>query len=161
MKGQATHLHFYDSASPRSIPSGVHAGVYINGFAWSKVDKDRMAKIFSISVEREASWADRARCIDIESGAAEIADAVPFVRQRKHLGFNDATVYTNRSNREEVGQHLKAAGLTAFEWCATLDGTVFLPSVAGLHLWAIQYQGGMQAAFDVSVLLGPDNFHKP
>lgn len=153
------HLHFYDAANSHNVPSGVHAGVYINGFRWERSEVERMNRIFSISVEREAGWARQARCIDIEAKAGVPQDAVPFIRERKHLGFDDGTCYTNRSNRREVGARLKAAGLTALEWCATLDGTQEVEPVPGLHLWAIQIE--TIHGFDVSVLLGVDNFHKP
>lgn len=162
MNGQHQHLHFYDSANSRSVPSGVHAGVYINGaFRWSHAEQQRMSGIFSISVLREPGWARLARCIDVEAGAGLPPDVVPFIRERAHLGFDDGTVYTNRSNREQVGNRLADAGLEALEWCATLDGTISLQPVRGLKLWAIQYSGGFHAPFDQSILLGVDNFHKP
>lgn len=152
-------LHFYDAANSHNVPSGVHAGVYINGFRWERSEVERMARVFSISVKQEATWAREARCIDIEKGAGLTMDVVPFIRERKRLGFDDGTAYTNRSNRKEIGHRLQAAGLIALEWCATLDGTVNLEPVPGLHLWAIQFE--TVHGFDVSVLLGVDNFHKP
>jgi hypothetical protein len=155
-KGHQQAIHFYDSANPAAIPSGVYAAVYVNGFAWPKAQVDRMGKIISVSVEREASWAAKARCIDIESGAAQPEDAVPFIKERRARGFNDGTVYVNRSNRAEVAERLERAHLSALFWVATLDGT---QSVEGA--WAVQYQGGMHSAFDLSVLHGADNFHRP
>jgi hypothetical protein len=41
-------------------------------------------------------------------------------------------------------------------WIATLDGTTDVPGA-----WAVQYQGGMRAPYDLSVLIGVDNFHAP
>lgn len=149
-------VHFYDSANPAAIPSGVYAGVYINGFAWPDRQVHRMHKVFSISVHPDAGWAAKARCIDIESGAAQPSDAVPFIRERRRLGFDDGTVYVNRSNHDDVAARLKAAGLHALFWVATLDGTQDVPGA-----WAVQYQGGLHAPFDLSVLHGPDNFHRP
>lgn len=162
MKGQHQHLHFYDAANSRNVPSGVHAAVYVNGaFRWPHSEQQRMAAIFSVSVEREASWARLARCIDVEASAGRPPDVVPFIRERQHLGYDDGTVYTNRANRVEIGGLLADDGLEALEWCATLDGTISLPPVRGLKLWAIQYSGGMHAAFDQSILLGVNNLHRP
>lgn len=149
-------LHFYDSANPAAIPSGVYAGVYVNGFAWPAAQVHRMHKVFRISVHSDPGWAAHARCIDIETGAAAPADAVPFVRERRRLGFDDATVYVNRSNMTEVRRLLEAAHLPALFWVATLDGTQDVPGA-----WAVQYQGGLHSAFDLSVLHGVDNFHRP
>jgi hypothetical protein len=150
-------IHFYDAASPENVPSGVYAAVYINGdYAWPHDEIARMRKVFRISIEREPSWARIARCIDIENGAGGVEDAAPFIRARLHYGFNDGTVYVNRSNRDEVDRRLRAAGFTALEWVSTLDGTQDIPGA-----WAVQYQGGMHAAYDLSVLHGVNNFHNP
>lgn len=149
-------IHFYDAANSHNVPSHVYAAVYINTrFAWSLHERDRMFKIISVSLEREAHWASLARCIDIENGAAGVADAVPFLQERRHLGFNDGTVYVNRSNREEVRQRCEHAGLHPYEWVSTLDGTMILDA------WATQVHGGLDAPFDLSVLRGVDNFHTP
>lgn len=150
-------IHFYDAANPTAVPSGVYAAVYVNGFAWPEAHIKRMHRVFSVSVLRDAHWARQARCIDIENGAAHPEDAVPFVRERRRLGFNDATVYVNRSNHDDVAERLQHADLRGVRfWVATLDGTQAVPGA-----WAVQYQGGMHAAFDLSVLHGTDNFHAP
>jgi hypothetical protein len=116
-----------------------------------------MHKIFSVSVERSQHWASKARCIDVELGAATPDDVVPFVKQRRDLGFDDATVYCNRSTLVAVKQRLKEAHVSGvYLWIATLDGTRDVPGA-----WAVQYQGGVHSAFDLSVLHGVDNFHTP
>ena len=149
--------HFYDSASPENVPSGVYAAVYVNGFTWSRQQVDRMAKVFRVSVRGEADWAHSARCIDVENGAATPADAVEFVKERRRLGYDDATVYVNRSNHQATADLIEKAGLEPpFWWVATLDGT---QDVAGA--WAVQYQGGTHAAYDLSILHGVNNFHAP
>ena len=149
--------HFYDSASPENVPSGVYAAVYINGdFRWPEDEIRRMSKVFGVSVEKEPSWARLARCIDLENGAGGIEDAAPFIKARLHYGFDDGTVYVNRSNRDEVAGRLQGAGITALNWVATLDGTMDV-----LDAWAVQYHGGLNAPFDLSVLHGVNNFHKP
>lgn len=158
--------HFYDAASPENVPSGVYAAVYINArYAWSHHEIARMAKVFRISVEREASWARIARCIDLENGAGEPQDAAPFVKARWDFGFNDATVYVNRSNRDDVKERLAHAGFKttqqpstavqyAYDWVATLDGTD-VPDA-----WAVQI-ATVHGAYDLSVLHGVNNFHPP
>lgn len=156
VKTQQPAKHFYDAASPENVPSGVYAAVYINGFAWPEAEIRRMRKVIRVSVEREASWAKLARVIDVENGAALPEDVVPFLRERRSLGFRDGTAYVNRSNWGDVADRVHSAGFTAFYWVATLDGTQAVPGA-----WAVQYQGGLTAGFDLSVLHGADTFHKP
>lgn len=151
-----SNIHFYDSANPAAIPSGVYAAVYINGFAWSPSQIRRMHKVFAISVHDDITAAHHARCIDVENGATTPDHVVPFLRLRRSLGFNDGTVYVNRSNHDMVERLCIDAGLRPFFWVATLDGTQDVPGA-----WAVQYQGGEHAAFDLSVLHGVDNFHRP
>lgn len=159
-------IHFFDSASPQNIASGVHAAVYINGFAWPKSDIERMEAIFCVSVERAASWAQKARCLDIENGAGLPEDLVPFIKERRRLGHDDATGYVNRSNWKTAAQDVKDNHLEMpLWWVSTLDGTQeveeHLDDGTELHAWAVQYQGGLHAAFDLSVLHGVNNFHRP
>lgn len=149
-------IHFYDAANPHNVPSGVYAAIYINGdFAWDEHDIRRMHKTIALSVEREARWARLARGIDVERGAAQPEDVVPFLQERRRLGFNDGTVYVNRSNRGDVGERCQHAGLHPYEWVSTLDGTI-VPGV-----WATQLHGGMTSGFDLSILQGRDTFHRP
>lgn len=147
-------IHFYDGANPENIPSGVFAAVAINGdFAWDIEDILRMKKVFRYSVEREASFARQARGLDVESGAALLEDIVPFIKVRRER-YDDATVYVDRSNWQEAKDRVAHAGLAQpFYWIPTLDGTQNIPGA-----WAVQYQGGLHAPFDLSVLRGVDNF---
>lgn len=150
-------LHFYDSANPESIPSGVYGAVYINGdFAWDEEDIHRMSRIFKITVDPGAQWAREARCIDIETGDATPWDAIPFLIERHRL-YGDATAYCNRSTWPIVKQLVRAhGGFPVLYWIATLDGTQNVPGA-----WAVQYGGGIHSAFDLSVLRGVNNFVKP
>lgn len=151
-------LHFYDSAEPRNVPSGVHAAVYVNGrFAWPESEVRRMAKVIRVTVLPGAFWAHLARCIDIENGDATPQSAMPFLIERdKHYG--DATAYCDRSTRPEVESLCRHAGILEHVrfWVATLDGTQGVPGA-----WAVQYQGGLRSAFDLSVLHGVDDFRVP
>lgn len=156
------HIHFYDAASPENVPSGVHAAVYINGFRWTEDQVKRMGRVIRVSVEREAHWAREARVIDVENGAAQPGDVPAFIYHRRSLGFHDATAYVNRSNWQEVHERVAHAHLSCIWWVATLDGEQNVePPPGARHAWAVQYQGGMNAAYDLSILHGQDTFHRP
>lgn len=148
--------HFYDSAAPGNIPSGVLAGVYVNSYPWTDRDIRRMRGVFGISERPEASYAKYARCIAVEPGAASPGDVVPFLRYRLELGHHDGTAYVNRSNYDEVRTLVNDAGLHARYWVATLDGTM---EVEGA--WAVQYWGGGNAPYDLSILYGVEDFTPP
>lgn len=149
-------IHFYDSASAESVPSGVYAAVYINGdFAWSEHDINRMARVFRITVEPEAHWATQARCVDIEAGDVNPDDAMQFLIAR-HKRNGDATAYCDRSTLPHVQENVRLAKIQVRYWVATLDGT---QDVTGA--WAVQYQGGIHSAFDLSVLHGVNDFRQP
>lgn len=149
-------IHFYDAAEPRNVPSGVYAAVYVNGlYVWPTVEVARMGKIIRISVLPEAHWAQAARALDVETGAAGIGNIVPFITERRRCGYDDATIYTDRSNLPAAKAAVAAAGLTCRFWVATLDGT------QDIDEWAVQYQGGDNAPYDLSVLRGIDDFHHP
>ena len=153
--------HFYDSASPHNIPSGVYAAVCVNGdYAWQEHDIQRMSRVFRyIAVEHGGKlsieeWAPHARCVDIEPGCVWPPErAVPFLVAR-HQHFGDATAYCDRGTLAEVQRIMR--GIPVFHWVATLDGTQNVPGA-----WSVQYQGGPNAPYDVSVLHGVNNFHQP
>jgi hypothetical protein len=149
-------IHFYDSASPQNIPSGVYAAVNIDGdFAWPEHDIARMARVFRYVVHPTVERARLARGVDIESGDATVEEAMPFLIAR-HRMFGDATAYVNRSTLPSLREQVDRAGITVYEWVATLDGT---QNIAGA--WAVQYSGGIDARFDLSILHGVNNFHTP
>jgi hypothetical protein len=151
-------IHFYDSASPHNIPSGVHAAVCINGkYTWRESDIQRMAQVFRyIAVEDGRpieEWAQHARGVDIEPGCVWPPErAVPFLVAR-HQHFGDATAYCDRSTLPRVRQLM--SGIPVFYWVATLDGTQDVPGA-----WAVQY-ADVHNLYDVSVLHGINNLHKP
>jgi hypothetical protein len=147
--------HFYDAASPENVPSGVYAAVYVNGYAWPEDQIRRMARVIRVSVERDALWARHARVLDVENGAGQPQDLVPFIQERRKLGYRDATAYVNRSNWDQCKELVHAAGLPCLWWVATLDGTQDVPGA-----WAVQYYGGIHAAYDLSILHGEDTFRK-
>jgi len=152
-----THnLHFYDSTNPGNIPSGVAAAIPVDGkFVWNQRDIDRMSAVIGYTVEGQVAKARIARAIDIEPGCVwPPENAIPFLRERHRLN-HDATAYADRSNMPTVRGLCQRAGIPILEWVATLDGT---QDVEGA--WAVQYQGGIRAPFDVSVVHGVGNFHR-
>ena len=105
----------------------------------------------------DPQWARFARVLDVENGAAGISTVVPFLRIRRAHGWDDATIYCNRSNHATIMEAVRNARIPQPRyWIATLDGTKRVSNE-----WATQYQGGMTAAFDMSVLHGIDDFHTP
>lgn len=150
----AQHVHFADAATPQNVPSGMHAAVYCNGFTWPADQIRRMAKIRTITVDRESHWASIASIIDVENGAALPPDVVPFLRERKARGYDDGTAYVNRGNWSTVKSLVDAAGVPCLYWVATLDGTMVIPGA-----WAVQYGQAPGGAYDLSVLYGHDYFH--
>ena len=152
-------IHFYDSATPQNVPSGVYAQVYVNGYTWPEHQIKRMARVYRTSVLREAFWAEFARELDIENGAAQPSDFLAFARHRFALGHHDPTAYVNRSNWQAV-KDLVVADLG--DWAryvryrvATLDGTQDIPGV-----WAVQYRD-VDGRYDLSVLHGVNDFTRP
>jgi len=160
MQGHNAHIHFFDAANSHNVPSGVYAAVPVDGrFAWSPAEVRRMHKVIRYTVLGGADAAHRARGIDIEFGdrANDPDFYVPFLRERL-LHYGDATPYVNRSNRPTVESHCREAGVDTHKflwWESTLDGTIMQ------DVWATQFQGGIRAGFDLSLLQGVDNFHRP
>lgn len=102
---------------------------------------------------------DKATIMDIETGALTIGDA-PSLYDRWHAqGRKDITVYVNRDNMGAVSQ---AMGDRAhFQWIATLDGTLHIPSFNPLHTpAAIQFATAAMLGLhaDGSLVL-EDNWH--
>lgn len=153
-------LHFYDAANSHNVPSGVVAFVPADGdFKWRDSEASRMSRVAYYTVLGGAEAARYARGIDIEVGdRANIPDEyMPFlIARNQHYG--DATPYCNRSTRPSVMAACERAGILdkMHFWIATLDGTQDIEGA-----WAVQYQGGLHAPVDLSVLHGVDNFHRP
>lgn len=150
-------IHFYDAASPENVPSGVYAAVYVNGFTWPEEEIRRMRRVIRVSVEKEAFWARSARTLDVENGAADPVDLVPFLKERRSQGHRDGTGYVNRSNWGDCLERVHFAKIPCLWWVSTLDGT----QDVGGGAWAVQDEGGPTARFDVSVLHGENTFRLP
>jgi hypothetical protein len=154
-------VHFYDAATPSNVPGNVFAAYYVNGFVWPAYQIKRMYRVIAVSVRHDRGWARVARCIDVENGAAYPSDVVPFIRARIGYGHHDATAYVNRSNWQIVHDLVRKAGLNCRYWVSTLDGTMHPVLPDGTVPWAVQYQGGMNAPYDKSILWGRNDFLKP
>lgn len=156
----SSQIHFYDASNSHNVPSGVHAAIPVDGrFQWTQHEIARMSKVIFYTVLGGTAVAHRARGIDIEAGdrANDPEFYMPFLIERvKHYG--DATPYCNRSTLPSVQQHCERAHILdkMHFWVATLDGSQNVPGA-----WAVQFQGGMRAPFDLSVLHGADTFHRP
>lgn len=157
-------IHFYDAATPQNVPTGVYAAPYVNGFAWPENQIKRMGHIFRISVLRDAFWAKYARCIDVETNAALPSDVPGFLRMRLAHHFNDGTVYVNRGNWQACYDAVAEAKLPQpLWWVATLDDTMYVELIRDGKVlarpWAVQYRD--VGPYDLSVLYGINNFHRP
>ena len=146
-----------DSAAPQNIPDTFKAAaVYINGdYAWPHAQIARFPKIIRISVFGAASYAAQARVLDVEQFAATPDDAPAFIRERRRLGFDDATIYCNESTLPAV--RTACAGLHYRLWIASWTGHAH--EVDGA--WAVQYSGGVDLAYDTSVVYGREDFSRP
>jgi hypothetical protein len=142
---------FYDSVAPQLIPEGGPACLYYDGiYAAEPAAADRFKAVRWITV-----FGDYEHCgiADYETGNevySKPGAIEAFVRGRMEMGKR-ARVYCNRVSLAEVRQRLE--GLDWLLWIATLDGDQLSPSYA-TNLWAVQYAGGVNATFDISVLYG-------
>lgn len=140
-------MQFYDSTRPQLIPAGAtHAALYYDGdFAAPHNQAARFPFVRWITVLGDFEHAGIA---DYEPGN-KVFD-VPgllrdYVQGRINMGVR-ARVYTDRSNLDRV--HEQLGSLPYVVWLSTLDGS----KPAGF--WAVQFQGGPAAQFDVSELNG-------
>lgn len=149
-------IQCYDSTRPDLIPASAPAVlIYADGlFKWSHADKARFphARHRAISVLNNPSIA---AVLDVELGDATPQDAPEFIKKRG----GDACIYCNRATLPAVQK--ACAGLDYRVWLATLDGSKPTSIRGGGKLVAVQYQGGQQAHFDVSVVYEPDWLRPP
>jgi hypothetical protein len=159
---------FYDSARWGLIPAGSGAALYWDGrYAPPASALSRFGKVRRITVLGGASAAAHAGCADYELGNAIFGgDALrEWALARKAMNCK-ARVYSSRADLQRV-INLVGDLPNVVHWVATLDGRewsapdlladidevnhVALP--AG-RLWAIQWQGGPAAPYDLSTLVG-------
>lgn len=152
----------YDSDNPDSIPDGVWAAGYCDGYAapaWNARGWSRFPGAKRIAVFGQTNDGD---VLDVERGDATPSEAPQWVRWRRAAGVAMPWVYCNRSNRGLVESALSLAGIPSSQvalWVATLDGTVAVP--AGPYpVAAVQYLNSLHSGghYDLSIvndLFGP------
>jgi len=144
--------HFYDSARWQKIPRGAVAALYYDGeFAAPTAAEDEFLTVRWITVLgdwRNAGIADFETGNEVYSKPGALLD---FVRGRHSLGLR-ARVYCNRDTLPKVRQ-LLAGAEPYLVWIGTLDGNKLTPDWTP-GLWAVQYEGGPDADWDLSVLYG-------
>jgi len=143
---------FYDSADWRKIPRGhTAAALYYDGdFRAPAAAQDEFATTRWITVLgdwRNCGIADFEQGNEVYSRPGALR---AYVVGRKSLGLR-ARVYCDRANLPKVRQLL--VDETYLVWVATLDGSKLEPGFTP-GLWAVQYAGGQDAAYDTSVLYG-------
>jgi hypothetical protein len=145
----------YDSDNPDSIPNGVAAAGYVNGYAgpaWLARGFPRFPSARRITVFPT----DEGDTCDVEWLDLTPEQAPPWVKGRRAAGVLRPWVYCNRSNRPAVEAALAAAGVTATQvalWVATLDGTQTVP--AGPYpVAAVQYANATNSGghYDLSLV---------
>lgn len=146
-------MDFYDSVIPANIPAGSHACLYHDGdFAAHPEDAavERLAAVRWITVIGDY---DNCGIADYEKGnpVFSVNDALRAWVEGRHRNGHRARVYCDRANLPEVDELLE--GLKWELWAATLDGDVLFADWAP-NLWAVQYGGGVTAAYDTSILYG-------
>jgi hypothetical protein len=141
---------FYDSTDPSMIPEGGPACLYYDGdYAAHAGAADRFKAVRWITVTGDYEHCGIA---DFEPGNPVYGPGrlIDFVRGRMQMKKR-ARVYCNRVDLPDVRNLLE--GLDWLLWIATLDGDQLSASYA-TNLWAVQYAGGVSAAYDTSVLYG-------
>jgi hypothetical protein len=149
----------YDSDQPSSIPSGVWAAGYVDGYAagplywgapgaWSHFPNAKRIAVFGQTNDGD--------CLDVERGDATPSEAPQWVKWRLAAGIQRPWVYVNRSNRSQVENALTMAGILTDQvalWVATLDGTQTVP--AGPYVVAaVQYANSLSSGghYDLSLV---------
>jgi hypothetical protein len=142
---------FYDSTQPNLIPSGAKYVVayYDGNYAWHDWEAKRFPHVRWITISD--NW-EECGIIDFEPGNPAYSDALleRYVNGRTSRGKR-ARVYCDRNDLPRVQ---KVLGRYRYElWISTLDGDKLHREYVH-NLWGVQYYGGPQAPYDVSILYG-------
>lgn len=152
----ASEMIAYDSARPHLIPDFAGAVLmYADGdFRWpsAQVARFRHARHRYITVVGNARVAN---ICDVEKLDVPPEHSARFVEARRALFPADLPViYCNRSTLPKVQSECR--GMDFGIWLATLDGSRPRTITGPGELLAVQFQGGIDADFDMSVIYNPD-----
>lgn len=141
----------YDSINPLNIPTDAQmvAG-YVNGHVsqWPKDEWGRWPREREVHIDVIGNYAFDADVLDVESGAAGLAQIKPWILQR--VKYGRAAIYFSRSNLGKVAAEV--IGLHGVDvWIADWTGEPHRVSVPGnMNLVAVQYKN--EPDFDLSVV---------
>jgi hypothetical protein len=145
-----------DSATWENYPVRAFdlAITYIDGkYATPEHVKRQFRRVLPFTVlDAPGAWRE-AKVLDIENGAATVAQARPFVEDRKNNHGWRAGLYCSRDKVRAVAE--ACAGLDWFLCLSTLDGTIY-EDYQGISVYLCQFAGF--PAYDLSYLIGPLNF---
>lgn len=158
---------FYDAVTPANIPAKARACLYNDGrYKASAEEAKRFSAVRWITVLGGGAAAAGAGCCDYEQGnpAFDGPSLREWALARQAMDCR-ARVYTDLSNAPSA--HAKVGDLpNVVWWVSTLDGkqltaaqivkavATFGVTLAEKAIWALQYEGGMTAKYDTSILLG-------
>jgi hypothetical protein len=160
---------FYDSARSGLIPTGADAALYVDGrYKVTPQQAKRFGRTRWITVLGGSAVAAEAGAADFEAGNS-VHDIPGKLRswalERQAMNCR-ARVYCDRA---DLGKALSLVGdlPNVCFWLATLDGKPWdaaelLAEIKAAYrialklerLWGIQYEGGMTAPYDKSILVG-------
>jgi hypothetical protein len=153
-----TDLLAYDSTRPALIPDSAMVVLYYGDgrYAWTGDDLKR----FPAARRRAITVLGDPACnvADVENGDMRPGDVPNHLREWRHdhPGGEPGTVYCNRSTLPTVQAVCEKASIGPGDWnlwLATLDGSKPRTVEGGGRLVAVQYQGGLDADYDVSLVL--------
>jgi hypothetical protein len=109
------------------IPEDAFAvGGYVNGaYAWTDSDWLRFPNSYQIRINVTGD-PTRGNALDIENGAATVADIVPWIKTRGPAVRGPLILYASRSNiKAVITERNKVPEIKGvYMWVATLDGTL-------------------------------------
>jgi hypothetical protein len=148
-------MDFYDSTKPALMPSRASVLVYWDG-RYKVSPSDLILKRFAAYrwITVLGDW-ENAGAVDYEAGnyVYSTPGALRMYVQGRASRQLRARVYHNRSDTSRVLAELFGLEGHYEHWVATLDGNKLSASYLP-NMWGVQYQGGVTANYDTSILYG-------
>jgi hypothetical protein len=160
---------FYDAVTPAAIPAGANAVLYVDGlYAATPQQAKRFAAVRWNTVIGGAAIAARAGAADYEPGnpVYSTPGALRAWAAERHAMGCRARPYFDRADAARAWEQVHDLP-NVFPWVATLTGREWRAEeladdlaanwgapIPAERLWGNQFQGGLRAPYDVSVLLG-------